>query len=104
MFDRAAVRLRGNRAKLNFAISDYTDASVSSYLSWSLSGMGGAGDGVGRRTRVSLNLAISNYHDEGVSCVAPPGGRGEHMHLATRLRPGMRTSLPFQLQGRQPRC
>ena len=34
MFDQAAVRLRGNRAKLNFAISDYTDASVSSCLGW----------------------------------------------------------------------
>ena len=29
MFDRAAVRLRGQRAKLNFNIQEYTDAEVS---------------------------------------------------------------------------
>ena len=28
MFDRAAIRLRGHRAKLNYNISEYTDASV----------------------------------------------------------------------------
>ena len=28
MFDRAAIRLRGQRAKLNFHIQEYTDATV----------------------------------------------------------------------------
>lgn len=64
MFDRAAVRLRGNRAKLNFAISDYTDASVSSCLGWSLSGMGGAGEGAGCSNRA---IAISYHTDTSVS-------------------------------------
>ena len=30
MFDRAAIRLRGQRAKLNFNIQEYTDAAVRS--------------------------------------------------------------------------
>jgi hypothetical protein len=29
MFDRAAIRLRGHRAKLNFNIQEYMDSSVS---------------------------------------------------------------------------